>query len=244
MVNSLYTETPDDLSKIGVYTITNLINGKMYVGSTNHSFYERWRQHKKALKNGKHHSGKLQNSVNKYGLENFKFEVLEITEKEHTTSIEKYWMNLLDSVKLGYNVSYSVNGGCLGYKFTDEYKANKSKTLIGNKHRLNIKHSDEIKAQIKESTANFYKEDNERVRELKEQRRLICANLNRTKINLLKKIPIIQLDITTNEPIKEWDSASDIGIAFGVDSTSFTQVCRGKGKTAYGFKWKYKIIEK
>lgn len=92
----LHSENKEDLKKIGVYTITNTINGKLYVGSTNNSFYERWRTHLKDLKKNKHHSKKLQRSVNKHGLNNFKFEILEVTESEHTISVEKYWLNILN----------------------------------------------------------------------------------------------------------------------------------------------------
>jgi hypothetical protein len=53
----------------------------------------------------------------------------------------------------------------------------------------------------------------------------------------LKK-PIIQLDKQGNF-IKEWDSAKDAGIFYGSDSVINGNL-RGRGKTAYGFVWKYK----
>jgi group I intron endonuclease len=240
MLSDLHTETKEDLKKIGVYTITNLINGKMYVGSTNNSFYERWRKHLKDLNANKHHSNKLQNSVNKHGVNNFKFEILEITEKEHTTSIERYWFNVLNPVVLGYNISHSTNGGCLGCKITDEHRLIISQANKNNMHFLNHKHEESVKAQIKESTKDFFKQDNEKVRELKKQRRLLVINLNKTVLNIQRKKPVTQIDLISNEPIKEWDSASDVGKAFGVSPTSITKVCKGKSEYAYGFKWSYK----
>ena len=50
-----------------IYSITNLINGKMYIGSTVNTNV-RWLKHKRELLNGTHHSNKLQRAFNKYGV--------------------------------------------------------------------------------------------------------------------------------------------------------------------------------
>jgi group I intron endonuclease len=57
---------------VGVYQIKNLINGKMYIGSSI-NVLNRWSRHKTELINEKHHSIKLQRSVNKYGIINFTY---------------------------------------------------------------------------------------------------------------------------------------------------------------------------
>lgn len=43
----------ENLNKTGVYKITNLINGKFYIGSTSNSFYNRYHQHLSDYKAGK-----------------------------------------------------------------------------------------------------------------------------------------------------------------------------------------------
>lgn len=58
------------------------------------------------------------------------------------------------------------------------------------------------------------------------------------KLNDLKK-PILQFNIN-GEFIKEWDCANRIQIELGFESSSIGRVCKGKQKTAYGFKWRYK----
>ena len=58
----------------GIYKITNNINNKFYIGSSK-NITKRFKEHKWRLKNNKHPNNKLQNSWNKYGEENFKFEV-------------------------------------------------------------------------------------------------------------------------------------------------------------------------
>lgn len=127
----------------------------------------------------------------------------------------------------------------MGYKVSKEHKTAISEANKGNKNSLGASHSEDVKSQIKESVVDFYKQENEIVKKIKEQRRKTRIKLN-ILLKDLKKKPIIQLDLVTNEPIKEWDSASDIGKAFGVSPTSFTRVCKGKSEYAYGFKWSYK----
>lgn len=239
-LKDLHSESNEDLKKVGVYTITNLITNKIYVGSTKNSFYERWRLHFKSLKNNNHHSKKLQFSVNKYGLNNFKFEILEITEREIANNIEQYWLNILNPIKLGYNVSYSVNGGCFGCKMSELNKLKISKANKNNKHHLNHKHEEDVKLKIKTTLKNFYKENSDRVNYLKNIRKENMIKLNRGKNKDIKKKPIIQLDLISGEKIKEWDSAKSAGIFLGKDSSPITAVCRGKGKSSYGFKWMYK----
>lgn len=86
-----------------VYKITNLVNGKIYIGLTTKGIKERWRQH---LNCAKHRSIKniyLYNSINSYGKDNFKIEqidaannIFELNEKEG------YWAN--------FYKSYAPNG--------------------------------------------------------------------------------------------------------------------------------------
>lgn len=59
-----------------IYKIINIITKQIYVGSTI-NFAQRKRQHLNQLRGKRHRNGKLQNSVNKYGIENFEFHELE-----------------------------------------------------------------------------------------------------------------------------------------------------------------------
>ena len=93
---------------VGVYTITNRVNGNMYVGSSN-DVDKRINAHERSLMKNKHFNAKLQNAVNKYNISNFDFELLVECELEHQFATESYWYNLLSP---SYNlVDVNPNGG-------------------------------------------------------------------------------------------------------------------------------------
>jgi predicted GIY-YIG superfamily endonuclease len=85
--------------KIGrVYIITNLINNKKYVGVTTRTLKRRFRQHYSQCK--KKYKGIIHHAINKYGIENFKIELVEecfnITENELLLK-ESYYMAAANS---------------------------------------------------------------------------------------------------------------------------------------------------
>jgi len=96
-------EENDDLKFSGIYLITNMINGKMYVGQSK-NIYNRFKSHKASAfsENVKRHY-LLYRSIRKYGLENFRFEVLEECKPELLLEREQYWYNML---KPEYNLMY------------------------------------------------------------------------------------------------------------------------------------------
>ena len=90
----------------GIYTITCSINNKHYVGRSRNCFH-RMNQHQVALRNNKHHNFYLQRAYNRYGHSAFKFEILVDYPAEYLFSMERYWINMLDSCnrKFGYNMA-------------------------------------------------------------------------------------------------------------------------------------------
>lgn len=61
-----------------VYKITNNVNNKIYIGQTN-DYNRRFREHKNQM-SGNNPNKYLYNAFNKYGIENFSFEVIEETD--------------------------------------------------------------------------------------------------------------------------------------------------------------------
>lgn len=80
----------------GVYKITNEINGKFYIGSSSNIF-GRWSGWKSYFKRPKISNNILWDSVQKYGIKNFIFVVVETCEpiKETILSLEQHYINTL-----------------------------------------------------------------------------------------------------------------------------------------------------
>lgn len=81
--------------KPGVYKITNLVDGKVYIGSAK-KLSVRLTQHLKSLNNNKHQNKHLQSAFNLHGTDNFNYEVLEALEdstKEYRFQIEQEYLD-------------------------------------------------------------------------------------------------------------------------------------------------------
>ena len=61
----------------GIYKIENKINHKIYIGQSN-DIETRWTHHKWELNNHKHSNNHLQKAWDKFGEENFIFEIVEL----------------------------------------------------------------------------------------------------------------------------------------------------------------------
>ena len=87
----------------GIYKITRLKTNEIYIGkSTN--IKNRWQQHAKSVFNcGTISHSILHNTMEKDGIENFTFELLEEVPKEKLSEREKYWIQFYDTVKYGMN---------------------------------------------------------------------------------------------------------------------------------------------
>lgn len=87
---------------ICIYQIRNLINNKVYIGQTVNEKRRR-ANHLFLLRTNQHHSIKLQNAYNKYGENNFVFEILEECSKEELNEKELYYIQIKNSYNNGYN---------------------------------------------------------------------------------------------------------------------------------------------
>lgn len=86
----------------GIYQIRHMTSGKVYVGSSG-NIPVRWRLHRRELRQGVHHSQKLQRAWNKYGADAFVFEVLAECSIPSLRSREQHWMDTLNAFTSGYN---------------------------------------------------------------------------------------------------------------------------------------------
>lgn len=84
-----------------IYKIENLINHKIYIGQTNNP-QRRFSEHRaKGYEINTHKV--LYYAFDKYGIDNFSFEIIE--ETENSNEREKYWIKFYDSFENGYNMT-------------------------------------------------------------------------------------------------------------------------------------------
>lgn len=86
----------------GIYKITCKANNKKYIGKAT-DLELRKQQHFSKLKIGNHPNMKLQDDFNKYGIDNFDFEILEECPEDKLDHLEDYYMLSNHSISQGYN---------------------------------------------------------------------------------------------------------------------------------------------
>jgi group I intron endonuclease len=86
MIKKLLAKNP------GVYMIFNKLNNAKYIGATPRKIYNRFGEHRWALRNNRHGNSILQDAWNKYGEESFEFAVLENT-NVNIREREVHWYN-------------------------------------------------------------------------------------------------------------------------------------------------------
>jgi predicted GIY-YIG superfamily endonuclease len=108
-----------------IYKITNKINNKVYIGSSKNIKKRKW-EHFHQLKKDYHHSEHLQKAYNKYGFENFTFEIVENCLNSCRKEREIYYIAKFDSANrdFGYNINDVDENG---FKCSEETKLKISK---------------------------------------------------------------------------------------------------------------------
>jgi len=134
-----------------IYKISNLLNGNFYIGSTK-NLKKRYYTHVHDIRSNKNTCVKLIRAVNKYGEENFKFEILETCDKDLLLIREQYYLDILNPE---YNIS-KIAGSNLGIKRTLETRLKKSISQKENWNQVNYreKHLKELSKNWKKGSSH------------------------------------------------------------------------------------------
>lgn len=233
----------------GIYQIRNLANNHFYIGSSV-NLRKRKQHHFNNLKRRTHKNHYLQNAYNKYGEDQFVFEILEYCEKSETLTREQWY---LDNYRPEYNISPTAennfgttrteemkakisgeNNPFFGKTHTEESRLKMSAALTGAKHPFFGKHRpEETKQKIIETTTGKPKSESHRLNIILSH---IGKHLGSDNPNAKR---VAQIDLETNEIIQIFDCIKDAAFSTGTNQSKITDVCRGRRKYTNGFGWQY-----
>lgn len=100
----------------GIYKITNMINGKSYIGQSIH-IEQRWEEHLYKSSG----CSLIKYALHKYGKENFDFSIIEECQQTKLNEREQYWIQFYDSFNSGYNLTLG-GGGAVKYSIEAIYE--------------------------------------------------------------------------------------------------------------------------
>lgn len=119
--------------KFYIYKITNLTNGKLYIGKTSRP-NKRWQQHISLSNNPKDRRYQyIHRAIRKYGTKNFSFEIIDSFKEENECfKYETIYINNFNSNnrKIGYNLT-TGGDGATGYHHTKKSKQKMSLAKLG-----------------------------------------------------------------------------------------------------------------
>ncbi len=221
--------------RIGIYKITNIVNKKIYIGSSN-NIDRRWSEHKKLLKINKHHNSHLQASFNKYGIDKFKFDIMMYCTIDKLLFFEQ---KCLDKYKpwdreIGYNKTIIIEQPIC----TPEQKIARSKRMKMFNPMKNKKIVEKMKRTKKEKNYHHSSERKEEISKFFRNYFLNTENRKKQKeYNVFKMRRIERVDKDTGE-IKEYESLHSVEID-GFTHQHVWKCCKNFNHTHKGYYWKY-----
>jgi len=215
-----------------IYKITNKENGMIYIGQTIQTLEDRWRQHRKKSSTCLY----LKRAFEKYGIDNFIFEMICCCDNEELDKLEIHYMIEFNSiVPNGYNLREGGNSG----RHNEETKKKISNALKGRtdifRHQLGKPITEETKKKISDAL----KGRTDIIRNYFRTTGMHHTEKAKKKMSESHKKKVDQYDLDNNF-IKSFDSIADAAIEINTCRDNIGRVCSGRNKTAAGFIWKYK----
>lgn len=203
---------------VGIYKITNKINNKIYVGKST-DVKNVWEKHR-SLNEAKKFA--LEKDIALYGADKFEFSILEECEEEKLSDRESFYVDLYDAVKAGYNSKKPKVSSLLNASISiEELKNSSNSSRIGIGLRRHV----------------------ERMRTDPEYRNRMVQKYKNNRPNA---IPVDMMDKNTFEIIMTFPKIMDGALwirentNYGkADYATINKICKGQGKTAYGYRWRY-----
>lgn len=250
--------TPDALC--GIYKILNNVNGKMYIGQSI-NIKARWKDHINALNRGDSHCALLQRAWNKYGQDNFSFEILELCNEDMLDEVEVKYIEMYDTINNGYNIETGGNKNKqlsgktkqllreahLGKPMSDETKRKMSSSRTGKGNGMYGKrHTAESKKKMSEAKKGKpgyprtdYQKECARLanigKDVSEETRKKLSESHKGKIPYNKNNrPVYCIELK-----KVFESPSFASNELKISSSNIIACCEHTRKTCGGYRWIY-----
>ncbi len=240
----------------GIYRIVNKTNGKVYIGSTNRNFSYRKSSHFCELRDNRHGNSHLQRSYNKYGKEDFVFEIVEKCKGEDAlVERELYWYNQYHKSQR-YNQKEPTSR--FGGRMSRETKEKIRQSMLENPPFKGRKHTKESKEQMSNSKKgtksklfgvfgkdhpSYGSKRTEEEKRAMSERRMGEGNSNygRRGQETKNAKAINQIDMKTGEVLSTYGSVVEAAEALGKrnKSANIGRCANGKYKHSCGYKWEW-----
>lgn len=215
-----------------VYQHKNKINEKIYIGITMQEPNKRWGLNGVNYKSSPHFFAAIQ----KYGWDNFEHNILftNLT-KEEACKKEQELIEFYNS--MDRNFGYNSTSGGETFIMNKETKEKISQALKGNKNGLG-KSCTEEKKKISEAQKGreFSEEHKRKLSKAAQRRHTPCSEEKKEKLskNYLNKKPVYCEELN-----QVFESVQECSRQLDIPATNISKICRGKGKTAKGYHFKY-----
>ena len=240
-----WIEQPEEI-KSGIYCWTNKVNGKKYIGKATDL---RLRRTQFLNPHNSYGGGKIKNARNRYGVENWDYEILIFCSNTQLDQWEIEFIKQFDTFKNGYNMTLG-GGGMYGFHLSEQTKqilSDKTKErfkdkanhpLYGKRHSkaARKKMSEwQIGRKLPETTRQRMSEA--RTGEKNPRYGVEVKPETKEKIKeSLSKYWYYQLTLD-GELIKVWGSATEAAKELNTYKQHIYDCIKGKAKTCAGFRW-------
>lgn len=170
-----------------VYLVTNVFNGKVYVGRTQKSIRDRWYLHCKSAKSGSHIA--LHRAIRKYGPH-----VFLVRELAHPKTVVEF-----DQLEKDFIAAYDATNPKLGY----------NRTSGGNGFSGN--HSEETRDKMRKAHTGKLRSEESRQKQGKTTRGLIHSGVLVSQRRTGKKWSDAHKERFRENALKQWAKAKDLG---------------------------------
>lgn len=211
-----------------IYKITNNVNSKVYIGKTERSLEERFKEHKNNLYKADCDKRPLYRAMKKYGIENFSISLVEKCSNDTVNEREIYWIKYYNSYHNGYNATYGGEG-----KLIFDREKIKS-ALLNNPYPIDIARQFNCSVSLVYDIAHTY-----HIPILNKGQKIFQEN-QKTIYQYDKNFNLINIFNSTTEAGK-WcfDNGKCLTLNSGVRS-HIAECANNKRKSAYGYIWTYK----